>query len=331
MRVLVVFGSKNGGTEGLARAVAAGLAQAGHLVDVQSARDAGDPSSWDAVFVGGALYAFRWQADARRYVQRCADELRERHVWFFSSGPLDDSARQQEIPPTPQVGRLMERVQARGHVTFGGRLAPDAEGLIARSMLKNGKGGDWRALEDATAWGHARGQELSALPAQSPRPARSDPRGTRRLATALCLFTGVTALGGGTALVLAPPDAPGMPPLWMLASTPFETYLVPGLLLLGVIGLGNLSAAILLARRSSSAGEAAFVAGCALLVWITTQMWMLRTAEWLQWMYLVIGVATCAAAARLVIVGGKRAPRDASIRASSGARLLRRFSALTRR
>jgi hypothetical protein len=39
-------------------------------------------------------------------------------VWFFSSGPLDDSAERQEIPPMESVRKLMARVGARGHCTF---------------------------------------------------------------------------------------------------------------------------------------------------------------------------------------------------------------------
>jgi hypothetical protein len=51
--------------------------------------------------------------------------------WFFSSGPLDDWSEDRDIPPTLQVQTLLDRVGALGHVTFGGRLAPDARGFPA--------------------------------------------------------------------------------------------------------------------------------------------------------------------------------------------------------
>ena len=35
------------------------------------------------------------------------------------------------IPPVPQVQELLERIGARGHVTFGGRLPADAKGFPA--------------------------------------------------------------------------------------------------------------------------------------------------------------------------------------------------------
>ncbi|MBB5815647.1 hypothetical protein RFN52_36505 [Streptomyces collinus] len=43
-------------------------------------------------------------------------------VWLFSSGPLDPSASERDIPPAPGVQRVMNRIGPRGHVTFGGRL-----------------------------------------------------------------------------------------------------------------------------------------------------------------------------------------------------------------
>jgi flavodoxin len=92
MRVLVTFGSKRGGTEGLAQWLAASLSATGHDVDVRPAYEPDGLELYDAVIVGGALYANRWHKSARRFVQRHADELSRMPVWFFSSGPLDDRA-----------------------------------------------------------------------------------------------------------------------------------------------------------------------------------------------------------------------------------------------
>lgn len=90
---------------------------------------------YDAVFIGGALYAGRWHRDARRFVKRHPGALRERPVWLFSSGPLDGSAIE-AIPPVPQVQELPTRIGARGHVTLGGRLPADAKGFPASAMAK---------------------------------------------------------------------------------------------------------------------------------------------------------------------------------------------------
>lgn len=145
MKGLVVYGSKRGGTEGLAHMVADALAEQGIEVTVQSAAaPAPDVAGYDVVVVGGALYAHRWHKDARRFVRREARGLRATKVWLFSSGPLGDEAPPaSESAPVPQVQRAMNRVGAIGHTTFGGRLTPDATGFPASAMAKK-LAGDWR-------------------------------------------------------------------------------------------------------------------------------------------------------------------------------------------
>ena len=57
MRVLVTYGSKHGGTGGLARAIGEGLVVAGHRVDVLPADKVDALDSWGAVVMGGACLA----------------------------------------------------------------------------------------------------------------------------------------------------------------------------------------------------------------------------------------------------------------------------------
>jgi menaquinone-dependent protoporphyrinogen oxidase len=165
MKVLVVYGSKRQGTEGIADVVAAELRHRGLDVELANARDVGMVDESDVVVVGGALYASRWHRDARRFVKHFTKQLRERPVFFFSSGPLDDSATEREIPPTRQVRHLMERVGAREHRTFGGRLLPDAEGFPAAAMAKD-HAGDWRDEETVREWADHLVDVLTKLPAQ---------------------------------------------------------------------------------------------------------------------------------------------------------------------
>jgi menaquinone-dependent protoporphyrinogen oxidase len=53
----------------------------------------------------------------------------------------------------PQVQYLAADLEARGHMTFGGRLEADARGLLARSMAKK-RAGDWRDATHAAEWVH---------------------------------------------------------------------------------------------------------------------------------------------------------------------------------
>jgi menaquinone-dependent protoporphyrinogen oxidase len=151
MTMLVTYGSKRGGTEGLAGMVADALRHEGFPVQVVPAGDVRSLDGFDGVVVGGALYANRWHKDARRFVRRHTKELRGRPVYFFSSGPLDDSAAAKVIPPVKGVRKLMDRVDSRDHATFGGRLAPDAQGFPASAMAKT-NAGDWRDADHVGRW-----------------------------------------------------------------------------------------------------------------------------------------------------------------------------------
>ncbi len=160
MRVLVAFGSARGGTEGLAEMVASELRDRDITVDVLPAAQVRRLDDYDAVIVGGALYAFRWHRAARRFVKRHTPELRKRPVYFFSSGPLDDSATTRDIPPVKGVSALMQRIGARDHVTFGGRLSADARGFPASAMAKK-QSGDWRDPAQVRDWTRTVAAQLS--------------------------------------------------------------------------------------------------------------------------------------------------------------------------
>ncbi|HET9172303.1 MAG TPA: flavodoxin domain-containing protein [Actinospica sp.] len=151
MRILVAYGSKYGGTAGLAEMIGRELVELGQHATVRSARAVRGIGDFDAVIVAGGLYAGRWHRDARHLVTRHADELRRVPVWLVASGPLDDSALSGELRPVRQVVRAATRIGARGQVTFGGCLAPDVKGFPAAAMAKN-RAGDWRDPVHIKGW-----------------------------------------------------------------------------------------------------------------------------------------------------------------------------------
>lgn len=160
MRVLIIHGSKLGGTAGIANTIANRLQVHGVETVVAAAAEKTSPDGFDAVLVGGALYANRWHKSARQYVKRHQSQLQTMPVWMFSSGPLDDSALAENIPPTPHAVAMMELVGARGHITFGGRLEEDAEGMLAGAMAKK-MAGDWRDMTQIMEWTDQVSQELT--------------------------------------------------------------------------------------------------------------------------------------------------------------------------
>ncbi|MFF3201056.1 flavodoxin domain-containing protein [Streptomyces sp. NPDC002962] len=150
--VLVTYGTTNGSTAEIAEAVADVLRKDGLTVEALPARSVTNAARYDAVVVGGGLYAGRWHKDARRFVRRNRVLLAERPVWFFSSGPLDASASERDIPPVRGVQRAVNRLGVRDHVTFGGRLEEGAKGRVAGMILRSGKGGDFRDFGAIEAW-----------------------------------------------------------------------------------------------------------------------------------------------------------------------------------
>ncbi|HVT19903.1 MAG TPA: flavodoxin domain-containing protein [Mycobacteriales bacterium] len=150
VRVLVVYASTRGGTAGLAHMVADAFVRHHVRAEVRRAADAGGLDGYDAVIVGGALYHNRWHPDAVAFVGRRRKELRTLPVWFFSSGPLDDSARSGAIAPVPQVITLARDLEIRGHMTFGGLLDKRPPGLLGRFTW--GPEGDFRDRGHVAEW-----------------------------------------------------------------------------------------------------------------------------------------------------------------------------------
>ncbi|MCY0922524.1 MULTISPECIES: flavodoxin domain-containing protein [unclassified Streptomyces] len=160
-RVLVAYGSKHGATAGIAEQIGTSLREDGIDVLVVPAGEVTDVRGYDGVVIGGSLYAGRWNGRARRCAKRNARHLKRRPVWLFSSGPVDSSADRNDVPPVRAAARQMRRLGARDHITFGGSLTAGTPGLIARSLVRAGKGGDFRNPERIQAWAHHIGAELA--------------------------------------------------------------------------------------------------------------------------------------------------------------------------
>ncbi|MFF1278574.1 flavodoxin domain-containing protein [Streptomyces marokkonensis] len=161
--VLVTYGTTNGSTAQIATAVADVLREHGLTAETRPARSVESVRSYDAVVAGAGLYAGRWHKDARRFLRRHRRDLAQRPLWLFSSGPLDPSASERDVPPVPGVQKAMARLDARGHVTFGGRLEEGAGGWVARMLLRNGKGGDFRDFTAVGTWAARVADELTRV------------------------------------------------------------------------------------------------------------------------------------------------------------------------
>ncbi|GAA1913425.1 hypothetical protein GCM10009837_42690 [Streptomyces durmitorensis] len=163
-KVLVAYGTTNGSTARIAETITEVLRKEGMSAEAIPARSVTNVEPYDAVVVGGGLYAGHWHRDARRFVRRHGRALAGHPLWFFSSGPLDATAPERDIPPVPGVQRAMARLGAREHITFGGCLVEGATGFMARKIVSSGRGGDFRDFGQIEAWATRIGTELAAEP-----------------------------------------------------------------------------------------------------------------------------------------------------------------------
>jgi menaquinone-dependent protoporphyrinogen oxidase len=175
--VLIVHASRHGATAGIAERIGDVLVNRGLTVFVAPASALSDPATFDAVVVGGAVYAGSWVKEGISYLDRYAFILAQRPTWLFSSGPLKGSTKEPSAPvdeveralgPSSGPGSggrrkvedLAERIHPREHRVFEGAFDPESpptnlpERIIrllpgAKGILPAGDFRDWPAIE---AW-----------------------------------------------------------------------------------------------------------------------------------------------------------------------------------
>jgi hypothetical protein len=105
---------------------------------------------------------------------------------------------------------------------------------------------------------------------------------------------GVGAVAGGLGLALDPSGESVGIQLELLEGTPFATFLIPGIVLFAVNGLGSFTGAIASFARHRYAGHAAIALGAFLIAWIVVQVYWFAGFHWLHWLYLGLGIVELA-------------------------------------
>jgi peptidoglycan/LPS O-acetylase OafA/YrhL len=109
------------------------------------------------------------------------------------------------------------------------------------------------------------------------------------------VFVGLGAVAGGVGVAT---NAIGLPDD-LLRGSPFGSYLIPGLVLLFVVGGSQLVAAAAVSRRHESGAPASALAGLLLVGWMVVQVAIIGLGHWIQAFYLVLGMLIVVLAARL--------------------------------
>jgi hypothetical protein len=106
----------------------------------------------------------------------------------------------------------------------------------------------------------------------------------------LQIFIGFGAVVCGFLMIINPDGSILNMPLSILNGSPFQNYLIPGLILLTVNGLGNMYSGILSFRKHKYAGFTGIIFGMGLMIWIFVQVSMIGGGHWLQYLYFVLGL-----------------------------------------
>lgn len=110
-----------------------------------------------------------------------------------------------------------------------------------------------------------------------------------RFLLALHAFVGIGAIAGGLAAILNPQKPLGMS-ADLLKNSPFNNYLIPGIILFAIIGLGNVICVLTIRSKSRFQGYISSVFSWALVIWIVVQCLIINTVHFLHVLYFIIGV-----------------------------------------
>ncbi|MDB4918658.1 MAG: hypothetical protein JWQ54_641 [Mucilaginibacter sp.] len=127
---------------------------------------------------------------------------------------------------------------------------------------------------------------------------------TQNILLFLLAFLGLGAIGGGAVLIISPMGALLGMPVSMLERSPFNSFLIPGIILFTMLGLAPcLLIPALLKKPACKLAEklncfpdmhwswtySVYVA-FALIIWIQFQMVFLQTVHWLHTFYMLFAV-----------------------------------------
>jgi menaquinone-dependent protoporphyrinogen oxidase len=156
-KALVAYASKYGATAGIADKIAEILRNAGKQVDLLPVREVASLDNYGTVILGSAVYYGRWRREAVNFLKEREKALKDKQVWFFSSGPIDEGDPVELLDgwtfPSLQQ-EIADRVQPRDIAVFHGVMDEKKLNFIEKWILKkmDTPSGDFRDWELITRW-----------------------------------------------------------------------------------------------------------------------------------------------------------------------------------
>jgi len=191
--VQVVYGSRHGGTRGIAERISAVLRDGGVSASAVAA-DQASVGGVDAFVVGSGVYMGAWLNEPLEFLERHQRVLAEHPVWLFSSGPLPGSSKDQEgVDPIEnalgpaegpgsggrkRISALSSSIEPRDHRVFHGAYDPsDPPKSMSERLVRTVMGrkvlptGDFREWDKIEAWAREIAASLTTRPATAPASA----------------------------------------------------------------------------------------------------------------------------------------------------------------
>jgi menaquinone-dependent protoporphyrinogen oxidase len=156
-KVLVTYASKYSATAEIAEKIGEVLKSASLPTDVLPVKQVSDPSEYNAVVLGSAVYIGQWRKEAVKFLEANEKTLQERPVWLFSSGPSGegdpvDLLNGWQFPKAQQ--EIADRIQPRDITVFHGNVDVNKLNFLHKWMIGKVEApvGDFRDWEAITAW-----------------------------------------------------------------------------------------------------------------------------------------------------------------------------------
>lgn len=155
--VLLAYASRSGSTAEIADKIAEVLRMKGIPVDLVPVSQVKELEGYEVVILGSAVYYGRWRKDAVKFLAAQAEVLKDKKVWFFSSGPAGEGDPVELLdgwtfPPLQQ--EIADRIQPRGTAVFHGVMDESKLNFFERWLLKRMEApmGDFRDWDLITNW-----------------------------------------------------------------------------------------------------------------------------------------------------------------------------------
>jgi menaquinone-dependent protoporphyrinogen oxidase len=157
IRILVAYASKHGATAEIAERIGRVLRGVGLWTDVEPIEQVAALAPYQAVVLGSAVYMGRWRAEARRFLKEHRDDLADRDVWIFSSGPTgrgDPKTLTKGWTLPTALTDDVEHVKPHDVALFHGAIDPAELTMFERWIVRRvgAPEGDFREPEAIEAW-----------------------------------------------------------------------------------------------------------------------------------------------------------------------------------